>query len=388
MRKKKQTGIIIGVTILLMIVLWTAYAYLLQKVLELPIDLPFKQQEVLQDSDISEVEPTIETWYNTIIFTPKQELEVEAEPTPDVETKFDSVLNTETLDNYLDGHVNATSDGNDKLFFDAVTLENTPTGVKTSAGDDIYAIDNVDGIMIAGTVLETGSRIKLAFVNQDADLDLSVVDDLNYWVEIEESAKNAQAILAINASDYTWNYSYDCGKLTGLLKRHGDLIRRAEDENLVVGFDKEHKMIIGSTVDMFSGVESKLVLVRNGENVYQTSSVYSETDRQARTIMGQLKDGTVVFAVADMHGGGATIPEMLDILSKYELDNAVMLGSGNRTAIYWNGRVVVELEDEDGLKLPDLWVVKSIYVQDDNNDKTAETETTEDVVDDNALEIK
>ena len=68
----------------------------------------------------------------------------------------------------------------------------------------------------------------------------------------------------------------------------------------------------------------------------------------------------------------------------YDLDNAALLSGGDRTAMYWNGRVVNELVDEDGLKLPTTWIVKSDYITVENNEAVKE-ETS--VIEENALEL-
>lgn len=384
MKKKNKSAIIISTIVAIMLVLLVVFSYLITKLMELPIDLPFAPQTVLADSDISASEAITDTWYGTIIFEPKPVIEPEVIPEPEepeLETKFDSELNLDTLENYINGHLDVMKNGVDYLFIDEVTVENRATGIKTFTGHDVYAISQADGLMIAGTTLESGSRIKMAFIHKDTGIELDVVDNLTYWEEITESARDAEALLAVNASDYTWNYAYDCGKLTGLVKRRGDLIRKANDETLTVGVTKDNDLIIGNSAEMHSGIEGNQVLVINGETVYTAPE---EETREARTIIGQLKNGTLVLAIADRAGEGATVSELLNTMNAYELESAVLLSGGDRTAMYWNGRVVNELVDEDGLKLPTTWIVKSDFII---ADEVEETEEETSVVEENALEL-
>lgn len=385
MKRKNKSAVVILITVIIMIVLWVVFGYAITKLMKLPINLPFMEQTVLADSDISDSELITDTWYGTIIFEPKPipEPEVIPEPEePELETKFDSELDLDSLENYINGHLDVMKNGVDYLFIDEVTVDNRATGIKTFTGHDVYAIDQMDGIMIAGTTLETGSRIKIAFIHKDTDLELDVVDNLTYWEEITESAQDAEALLAVNASDYTWNYAYDCGRLTGLVKRRGDLIRKTANENLTVGITQDNELIIGNVEEIHSGVESNMIVAMNGEIVYQPGE--EEETRSARTLIGQLENGTLVLAIADRAGEGATISELVNIVDMYDLDNAALLSGGDRTAMYWNGRVVNELVDEDGLKLPTTWIVKSDYITVENNEAVKE-ETS--VIEENALEL-
>ena len=385
MKRKNKSAVVILITVIIMIVLWVVFGYAITKLMKLPINLPFMEQTVLADSDISDSELITDTWYGTIIFEPKPipEPEVIPEPEePELETKFDSELDLDSLENYINGHLDVMKNGVDYLFIDEVTVDNRATGIKTFTGHDVYAIDQMDGIMIAGTTLETGSRIKIAFIHKDTDLELDVVDNLTYWEEITESAQDAEALLAVNASDYTWNYAYDCGRLTGLVKRRGDLIRKTANENLTVGITQDNELIIGNVEEIHSGVESNMIVAMNGEIVYQPGE--EEETRSARTLIGQLENGTLVLAIADRAGEGATISELVNIVDMYYLDNAALLSGGDRTAMYWNGRVVNELVDEDGLKLPTTWIVKSDYITVENNEAVKE-ETS--VIEENALEL-
>lgn len=385
MKRKNKSAMIITITVIVMIVLWIAFSYGVTKIMALPINLPFMKQEVLADSDISASEMITNTWYGTIIFEPKPVLEPEVIPEPEepeLTTKFDAFLDLDSLENYLNGHLDVMANGVENIFIDEVTVNNTPTGIKTYTGDDVYAIAHADGVLMAGKTLENGSRIKITFINKEADLDLDVVDNLTYWEEITVSAKDAEALLAVNASDYTWNYTYNCGRLSGLVKRHGDLIRKASNDGLTVGFTQDGDLIIGNPDDMYTGIEANQIIAMNGELLFDTAN--DDGTRSARTLIGQLKDGTIVLAVADMAGEGATITELVEAVNAYELDNAALLSGGNRTAIYWNGRVVNELEDEDGLKLPTTWIVKSDYITVEDEPVK---ETTETVVEENALAI-
>ena len=405
MKKKKQTQLLIMVIVIVAAIILTAYTYLLVKKMELPIDLPFMPQQVLFESDISDVEPIIRSWTDMEIYEPVHiddiiSSEETANTSPEqiqikfeTLTKFDDLIDTETLSNYLDGNLKAIENGYENMFFDEVTVENTGVGIKTLVGDDIYAIDNYDGIMILGRNFGTNSRAKLALVKKEADIQLDIVDNLTYWEEMVKNAARSKALLAINASDYIWNDSYNYGKITGIVKRNGDVIRKAYNGELVVGLDADKNLVVGDEASTKSAIEGTKILIADGKSLIEmpvvtettnesgeiVQTITEEGTRDARTVIGETSEGEIVYLVADAFGGGATEAELVQLLLDYNVTDAVMLSCGNRTTMFWNGRIVNELTntDEDGLRLPTTWIVRSVYSENYINENNSQNETSE-----------
>ena len=405
MKKKKQTQLLIMVIVIVAAIILTAYTYLLVKKMELPIDLPFMPQQVLFESDISDVEPIIRSWTDMEIYEPVHiddiiSSEETANTSPEqiqikfeTLTKFDDLIDTETLSNYLDGNLKAIENGYENMFFDEVTVENTGVGIKTLVGDDIYAIDNYDGIMILGRNFGNNSRAKLALVKKEADIQLDIVDNLTYWEEMVKNAARSKALLAINASDYAWNDSYNYGKITGIVKRNGDVIRKAYNGELVVGLDADKNLVVGDEASAKSAIEGTKVLIADGKSLIEmpvvtettnesgevVQTVNEEGTRDARTVIGETSEGEIVYLVSDAFGGGATEAELVQLLLDYNVTDAVMLSCGNRTTMFWNGRIVNELTntDEDGLRLPTTWIVRSVYSENYINENNSQNETSE-----------
>lgn len=405
MKKKKQTQLLIMVIVIVAAIILTAYTYLLVKKMELPIDLPFMPQQVLFESDISDVEPIIRSWTDMEIYEPVHiddiiSSEETANTSPEqiqikfeTLTKFDDLIDTETLSNYLDGNLKAIENGYENMFFDEVTVENTGVGIKTLVGDDIYAIDNYDGIMILGRNFGTNSRAKLALVKKEADIQLDIVDNLTYWEEMVKNAARSKALLAINASDYVWNDSYNYGKITGIVKRNGDVIRKAYNGELVVGLDADKNLVVGDEASTKSAIEGTKILIADGKSLIEmpvvtettnesgevVQTITEEGTRDARTVIGETSEGEIVYLVADAFGGGATEAELVQLLLDYNVTDAVMLSCGNRTTMFWNGRIVNELTntDEDGLRLPTTWIVRSVYSENYINENNSQNETSE-----------
>lgn len=406
MKKKKKTQILVIVIVILATILLTAYSYLLVKYMELPINLPFMPQQVLQKSDISDVEPIVRSWTDMQIYepvhiddiisseknneTPPEQIQIKFEKL----TKFDDLLDTDTLSNYLDGHLSVIENGYENMFIDEVTIENQSVGIKTLVGDDVVAIDNYDGILMIARNFKNNSRAKLAIVKQDADIQLDIVDDLTYWEDMGVNASRSKAILAINASDYVWNNDYNYGKITGIVKRNGDVIRKAQTAELVVGLDENKNLVVGDESKVKSAVEGTKVLITNGEAVIKMPEVTEVTnedgtvtkvlaedtgERQARTVIGKTSSGEIVYLVADAFGEGATEAECVQLLLDYKVTDAVMLSCGNRTTMFWNGRIVNKLsgDNEKGLRLPTTWIVRSVFSENYIDEEVDTTETSE-----------
>lgn len=403
MKKKKQNQLFITILVILVAIILTAYTYLLVKYMELPINLPFMPQTVLAESDISDVEPIIVSWTDMKIYEPvhiddiisseentitsPEQIQIKFETL----TKFDEMIDTETLSTYLDGNLKAIEHGYENMFLDEVTVENQSVGIKTLKGDDVLAIDNYDGIIILGRNFANNSRAKLAIVKPEADIQLDIVDNLTYWEEMEVNAARSKALLAINASDYVWNQTYNYGKITGIVKRNGDVIRKAQNNELVVGLDENKKLVVGNEANTKSAVEGTKVLITGGNTLITmpevtevtnedgtvTQTVNDKGTRDARTVIGTTAEGEIVYLVADAFGGGATEAECVQLLLDYGVTDAVMLSCGNRTTMFWNGRIVNQLTntDDKGLRLPTTWIVRSIYSENYIEEK-ANTEAT------------
>jgi len=374
-RRKNTFGLVI-LSLFMVCIATVGFTYGLTKVLGLPIDLPFMPQQVLATSSIADVEPIIDSWKDVIVYESKveeiEEIIVEPEPIPEpapLSTKFDNIIELATLQSYLDSHVDVAANGYEMIFIDEVTKNNKSVGIKTKAGDDVLALANYDGVMIAGLTTESGSNIKIAFVSKDTDTKLSVVEISSYWDEISVSAPKNKALFAVNASDYTWNYTYDCGSLKGIVKRNGDTIRKANNQELVVGISSENDLIIGEPDSISTGVEGTQALIKNGVTLYNLEAEITDETKEAKTAIGELSDGTKMFVIADNTNGGVTVADVVKIFNKYNAVDAMMLGCGTRTVMWWNGRIAINMSesDTDGVKLPTTWYVESVYTEAANN---------------------
>lgn len=349
---------------LIMFFLATGVTYGIGFALKLPLPLV---EDGVHDGDYSKQDALMERWKNVRIYemTAAETVKeiVEAAPVPEDTSdqkflkKFDEIESV-TLKTYLDNNKDLVATGYDKLLIDKVDANNTPTGIKTTAGDDVLAIDTYDNMIIAGLTVN-GQKGKLVILKNTKQLGLSVVENLRYWETIGSHATRENSILAINASGYTWNNTGNYGTLYGLAIRNGDLIRKAKLPEQSVGFNKEGKMIIGGAVEtLYNACEYYPALIKESVDVYTGQ----DATKAARTAIGQTADGDVLMVVVDgdINTSGATLGDLLGIMKKYGAVNAANLSEGHLPVIWWNGKVVSKPYGEaEGVRLPTAWVIKS-----------------------------
>lgn len=305
------------------------------------------------------------------------------------------IIDSESLENYLVNNEDVLKYGVDYMVIDCVDKTNTPTGVKTSLGDDVLAIDMLNGIIIIGRTIQAEnciSYIKLALVLDKAKVDMSLVKNLNYWDIIETHAKDNQAVLAINASSYTWNEVGEYAILYGACKYHGELHRKEKNQEDLICLDAEGNLSIGTNIEnAYNAVEVGPELIRDGEIVYQgvTLSTGETGDhRFAMSAIGQTANGMTILLNAS--GGllgsdiGSTPAEVAQMMLDYGAVTASTLSGGSRSIMYWNGRVVTEVHgyNDYGVRLPNTFYVKqrtidpSTLVNNQNNQTDVNTENT------------
>lgn len=361
---------IIGTSVI-MIVLLNASLVLMVKLIGFPINIPLINKSSL-DVDYSYQNNLMAQWEDVRIYNVRERHETVEEIIESVEIEKKSEedfyklfpeINKETLDNYLKEQDWFTG-SYEKILIDKVDYDNTPTGIKTKNGDDILAIDSFNNILIVGKKTNTGDIVKVTLLKNKKQLDMSVVDNLSYWSNINEHAIKSRAILAVNANSYNWHPAGNYGTTHGLIKLRGNLIRKQADDNQIVGFTQDGDIKVGTEAkveDLYTATEFRRPLIRN--------SVIAEglngDDKLARTAIGQRKDGAIVIVNAaggdvPEYSKGITEKELANILSSFEVDKASELSRGNKAIMFWNGRVVNSTfgYNTDGVKLPTSIIIK------------------------------
>jgi len=349
------------------IVLIGGVTYSVVRVLDLPIPIIGSKALAL---DLSRTNNIINAWENVRIYKPVPKLIEETipvvvveEPVQDEEKiafleKF-SDINKESFTNYLYNNQEELSAGFNNFFLDKADTTNSFKEIKSTNGDYIQVIDNINDVLIIGLTINNRNA-KLAIIKNQNQLGFSVVENLRYWDELSVHAVRERAILAINANDYIWRDGI--GIMTGLAKRHGELVRRANNQANVIGVNESGELIVGGRLtDYYSASESLGILI-NQDII--TAGLETDTVLSARTAIGKRANGDVLFLVVDgsTDGSGATRLDIANIMQKYGASIAVEKGSGVGSIMWWNGRVITEpyLDILQGVRLPTAWLVRPL----------------------------
>lgn len=413
--KRKSIKIILPILIyvVLLIAACVGTAYLTVAKADMPISLPGKPKEPIDASVPGSSEMVMESWGSAIYHERKtgfdkiqdviDEIAAENGETGSTDkvtnvqlAEMFPMIEPESLMTYIEEHKDEIKAGLGTLVIDKVDKVNTPTGIKTTLGDDVLAIDAVDGIVIIGrTVVDDAGKplsyLKLAVVSDVTKAKMNTVSNLTYWDPIDEQAKETNAILAINASGYTWYESGNFAKLYGAMKYKGEVLRKANDDSSILGITSDGHFKYGAVLDnVYYGFETSPVMIDTG--VVKDLSDNSSTTRCARSAVAWTDDNKAMFIIGSggVYGSntGAKSSELAKMMHDYSADNAVECSSGSRAIMYWNGRIVNETigYPEDGVKLPNCLYIERISSdklaemmanQAASNNKTVETPTCE-----------
>ena len=270
---------------------------------------------------------------------------------------------------YLDAHSGESLTDDGYLLIDKAGLDDESTGIATVYGDEVLAIDTVNGITI---VKVTGSEYvgRLAIVKDPAQVGLELSENFGSSGSIIANiVEQSGGVLAINGSGfYDPDGHGNGGTPHGLVIRDGehlwDWVGQGGDK--AVGFDWNDQLnieIYDGNNDFRDAVEFKPVLVLDGEKVISGSAGWG---MQPRSAIGQTGDGQVLLLVVDGrqpgYSIGCTMGDLADIMERYGAEQACNLDGGSSSIMYYNGRKITRPsagDKQNGRRLPNAFVVSA-----------------------------
>lgn len=272
--------------------------------------------------------------------------------------------------------------GSDKLNFDEINYnqpiyenEYEEAILSKENEDDIYKIINIEGKTIGSNHKYKGylvaiydpSKVKLG-VSKGAG-----TTDSSYGQILSTISKNNKALVAINAGGFYDPYWRSNGGIPhGAVIKDGQILsefRRGDVSGGLIGFNYNNELVLKRMTAeeaIYSGIRDAVdwgpYLIVNGKNQY--SHINYGTWATSRTVIGQRKDGIVLFLVID--GGkqpgsyGASYADAAKIMERYGAVNAANLDGGTSTALVENHQYVNN--PWNGSKrtirsLPNAWIV-------------------------------
>ncbi len=286
-----------------------------------------------------------------------------------------SELDRDSFEQFLRDNPEYIANGYDHIDIDLIgdaEDKNYNTGIKTTQGDTVLAINAEHGILIAEIVGEDSLGMeyagKIALCKKPENIIVGTCEGLfEYGSYVSEMVSRYDAILGINASGFADYEGNGTGGLPyGFLKSEGETLQTAVGGTWkIIGFDEENHLQIGAfsdTSNLRDAVEFHPALIINGENLVAGSGL---SDQQPRTAIGQAEDGTVMMLVVDgrqLHSFGISIERCGEIMESYGAYQASMLDGGSSSVMVYKGREITSpttlSKNPEGRYLPDAFLAK------------------------------
>ena len=217
---------------------------------------------------------------------------------------------------------------------------------------------------------------KLMIINDPSRVELATLASFepdSNGKRVEDFVKETNAVAGINAGGFEdVNGVGKGGYPLGLVIKDGQIIHETEDRvDTLIGFDKNNKLIVGRMSGKKAlelGVKDAIafgpVFIVNGKA--QKSSGFSG-GINPRTVIGQRKDGAVLFLVIDgrqSHSIGATYEDCIDVMLEYGAYTAANLDGGSSSIMVYNNEIVNKCASLYGSRrMPTAFIVKSLKVE-------------------------
>ncbi len=241
-------------------------------------------------------------------------------------------------------------------------------GIRTRAGDLVWAIDGPNGILICEVTGE-GYAGKLAIVHDSARVILAANRDPDGGKTVTRLCEDYDAVLGINASGFYDPEGHGSGAQPGgLVRSEGETVFGPTDNKAyqIAGFDREDNFRVGYGLDigeLRDAMQFYPVLIVDGQ-AHITGSFGMGI--QPRTVIGQTEDKAALMLVIDGrqvgHSLGTTVAECADILLRYDCWTAMNMDGGSSSSMTYLGEMITKTSSpaKSGRRLPDAWVVRAV----------------------------
>jgi len=238
---------------------------------------------------------------------------------------------------------------------DAIILANSARETdETSNGDDITIptdeidLEKIEVINISGPTFIG----KLMIVNDPSRVYVSVIDHISNETggqRLLDKVKAEDAIGGINGGAFSDVGGVGNGGMPiGIVIKNGKiLIDSPSQYRVLIGFDAQHKLVLGSMsaqAALDRGVVDAIsfgpILVLNSERVPITGS---GGGLNPRTAIGQRADGAMLLLVIDGRQPtslGASFKDVADVMIEYGAINAAALDGGSSTLMVYEDKIL------------------------------------------------
>lgn len=234
-------------------------------------------------------------------------------------------------------------------------------------GNKVLVNDIAQGIVIS-EVTGTTFKGKIALIDDPSRVFIGITRNKGIKGEsIVDYLERDNAIVGVNANGFPDDNGVGFGGTTlGITYSHGEEWGRITPDYSAVAFDQDNRLIVGNVQDwnaynIRDGAQFVPPLIANGKSLIEGSGGWG---LQPRTIVGQRKDGVVMFLVIDGrqpgHSVGATMGDCANILLAYGAETAGALDGGSSSIMAYDSQVITKCSSPavNGRLLPNAFLVK------------------------------
>ncbi|MCX7884010.1 MAG: phosphodiester glycosidase family protein [Caloramator sp.] len=256
---------------------------------------------------------------------------------------------------------------NDSTEKDILMQKNLKKGDLDYAGNEVFVNDIKQGILISKVkgktfqgkiaLIDDPSRVFIGVTDKKGRQGRFILDYLNMY----------DSILGINASGFNDpNGKGSGGSIVGLTYSNNKKWGEYTPIYGVVAFDRNNRLVVGGIrnwdkYDIRDGAQFSPSLIVNGRKIIKGSAGWG---LQPRTIVGQRKDGVVIFLVIDGrqpgHSLGATMEDCANVMLSYGAVTAGACDGGSSSIMAYNGNIVTKCSSPSkvGRLLPNAFLVR------------------------------
>ena len=282
-------------------------------------------------------------------------------------------LDTRSLQSYLDTHPLLKS-GWENLYINKAGFDDEGTGIYTTQGDEVMAIDAKNGVLLV-RVQDEGYRGVLAIANDPSKLSVEMSAGVGEYGELVGDIASAHnGVLAMSASGFldTGTEGNSAGGNGGLIAGYAMSGGKGYGEHLDTGYQRlelrdDNRFYIVSAAEPVSpdctdAVEFRPVLIVDGE--MQKDPYF--TSQMPRACIGQTQTGEVLMLVIEgrmLDEGiyGTDVNTCAEILQRYGCTQALNVDGGTSAMLWFDGEYVTRcsnrnLRETGGRPLPNAFV--------------------------------
>ena len=229
-------------------------------------------------------------------------------------------------------------------------------------------VNNKEENIVILKIKESTFEGKLVLIDDPSRVKLSVTRYKNSRGEfICDYLERDNGIVGINASGFNDIGGVSLGgEVTGQCVSGGEYWGTYSSKYTLLGFDENDRLVVGGMsnwqdYNIRDGIQFHPTLIIDGEKVVKDSAGWG---LQPRTVVGQSKNGVVLFLVADGrqpgYSLGATMEDCADILLQYGAVSGAACDGGSSSVIAYDGEIINEPSTNmpTGRYLPNAWIVE------------------------------